>query len=374
MDKLILNGKTISFDEIIHGPAEQLAQDNFDAEVLKFIRSWHSGQQTFTITTSGSTGTPKPFEITRKQMQASAAMTIKALGLQPEDTALLCLDPAYIAGKMMIVRALEGNMQLVAVHPDANPLKALPRKTAIDFTALVPYQLKTILQDKGGSLEKLNNMKAILLGGAPVDQELEDSIQEIEAPVYATFAMTETVSHFALRRLNGPTKSPYFQVLENISISCDDHGCLCVTGPVTNHNIVVTNDLIDPIDEQHFLWLGRADNIINSGGVKIYPEALEPKIASILKMLHITAPFFLWGFPSKKFGQEPGLVIESTPINDSENILHALKEKLPKYQAPRSIHFVEKFVYTKTNKIQRQMTVDKLYLQADRANSLNTSK
>ena len=233
MDKLIINGKTFLIDQVLRDFKEIDPGDEFEREILKFTHNWLSGQQTFTITTSGSTGKPKPIAITREQMKLSAAMTLKALDLHEGDTALLCLNPMYIAGKMMIVRALEANMTLVAVTPTANPLRKLTEAIKIDFTALVPYQLKTVLKEGGKSSLKLNYMKGILLGGGPVDGSLETMVQSVNAPVYATFAMTETVSHFALRRINGPDRSIYFRVLENNRISTDDRGCLCVRGPVT---------------------------------------------------------------------------------------------------------------------------------------------
>ncbi|QJD80469.1 AMP-binding protein [Spirosoma rhododendri] len=325
-----------------------------------FLDAWRSGQERFTLHTSGSTGTPKPIELTRAQMRASAHLTGQTLGLQPGDAALVCLNTNYIAGIMMLVRGLELGLPMTIVEPVSNPL-ALPEVAgkSFAFTALVPLQLQTILTETPEKKAVLDGMKAILVGGAATSPALEALIQPITAPVYATYGMTETVSHIALRRLNGPDVSDVFTALTGVDLGTDERGCLHITSAATNFERIQTNDVVDLIDPMHFRLLGRADSVINSGGVKVQPEAIERLIQSTLAGAGLAPRLFIAGLPDDRLGQRVVLVLENCSLTDAQWAAsqQAVRDVLGPYSVPKSWHTVDAFSETATGKIDRQATV-----------------
>ncbi|MCU0340288.1 MAG: AMP-binding protein [Spirosomaceae bacterium] len=325
--------------------------DPYFREAWAFCVAWAEGQESFVLHTSGSTGTPKPICLTRAQMQASAAMTQQAIGLQKGQTALVCLNTAYIAGTMMLVRGMVIGLTMYVVPPSANPFEHLPTEISVDFAAFVPLQLQTALDLSLHA--RLNALRTIIVGGAPVHRGLLSQIQALSVSVYSTFGMTETVSHVALQRLNGAEASETYQLLPRIEASTDERGCLRVRGPVTAQEWVQTNDLIEWIDSQHFRITGRADNIINSGGVKIQLEKVEEAIGRIWGDW---GRFFVWWQPDDTLGQKLVLVVENAPNLDFENVKKQLKTTLSSYEIPKKIYSVEKFAETPTGKIDKHAT------------------
>ncbi|WP_370589998.1 AMP-binding protein [Rufibacter sp. LB8] len=211
--------------------------------------------QEFAIQTSGSTGTPKWLELTRDRMEASAKRTLRLFNLQPEDRVLVCLNTEYIAGMMMLVRGFVGELHMTIVEPSGNPFANLDPEAEFDFVAMVPLQLQTILEQTPDKVEKLNRMKAILLGGAPVSKQLEEKVQLLEVPVFQSYGMTETVSHVAVRRLNGPERKDYYTAPSEIILDQDERGCLTISADVTGNEILVTNDRVEMVDAHSFKWL-----------------------------------------------------------------------------------------------------------------------
>ncbi|MCG8385415.1 MAG: AMP-binding protein [Cytophagales bacterium] len=346
-----LNGRLVEVSRL----ASFEVGSEFERSTVEFLQQWQQGQDRFDLYTSGSTGKPTKISIQRQQMVASANMTIEAFNLLPNDTLHLCLNTGFIAGKMMLVRAMVGNMNIVAEAPSAYPKALAEQLDTIHFTALIPLQLENLLADEP-SLHALNKMKGIIIGGAPTSAELEKRVQEISAPVFATFGMTETVTHVALRRLNGAGRSKYYQVLPGIQIDLDDRECLAISGPVTLGKRIVTNDRVKLVDKTHFEWLGRIDNMINSGGIKIQLEEVERETAKVLSKLGLKYRAFAAGIPDKSLGQVLVLCLEGqeTPIN---TLLAELKSQLPKYHAPRKVLFIDRFVETSTGKINRRETI-----------------
>lgn len=346
-----LNGRPLEVNRL----ASFEVRSEFERSTVEFLQRWRQGQDRFDVYTSGSTGKPTKISIQRQQMLASATMTLEAFNLQPLDTLHLCLNTAFIAGKMMLVRALVGGMNIVAEEPSAHPKALAGREDTVHFTALIPFQLDNLLTDVP-ALRVLNKMKGIIIGGAPTDDELEKKIQEISAPVFATFGMTETVTHIALRRLSGPTRSKYYQVLPGIQVDQDDRECLIISGPVTAAKRMVTNDRVKLVGKTHFEWLGRIDNVINSGGIKIQLEEVEREASKVLGKLGLKRRAFAAGMPDKSLGQLLVLCLEGQKTQAS-SILEELRSRLPKYHAPREVHFIDRFVETSTGKINRKETI-----------------
>ena len=336
---------------------------DFEPKTFSFIKNWLKGVESFKLHTSGSTGKPKEITLTRNQLQQSAKRTIAALGVSENDTAFVCLDTKYIAGKMMLVRALEGNMKIIAVEPVSNPLQKLSPQTTISFAAFVPLQLQEMLKHTD-CIQKLNQMKAIIIGGGAVNTSLQKETKKLSCPVYATYGMTETVSHIALQRLNGREASDHFTVLPGIIIEVDDRGCLVIQLPEFEQKIV-TNDLVELMAPNGFRWLGRLDNVINSGGFKISPEKIEKIVENSCNELTMGKSFFICGLPDDRLGQKLVLAIEGYPVSGEKKILSALKQHLHPYEVPKQIFYIREFIRTDTGKINRLKTSSQLPVSGD---------
>lgn len=320
---------------------------------LTFCWRWMQGQESFSVPSSGSTGSPKIIKITRQQMVASIRNTQRALSLTSDHTALLCIDPAYIGGMMVLARALNIGMDVVGVPPSAGPFEVLPVRPSL--LAVVPLQLQSLLENDPAMLSSAH---ATLVGGAPVSPDLEKSIRtKVASPVYSTYGMTETASHVALRALNGPKADGTFHVLGDTVIGSDVRGCLTLNGAVTSQELVVTNDRVVLVDGRRFRWLGRHDWVINSGGVKVSPEPVERVVSA--QWTSVPPLFLVVGLPDDLLGQRVALVVEGLPLPkpDQNRLLQAVAENVPRYHAPREIFYVEAIPRTPNGKLSRRETV-----------------
>jgi O-succinylbenzoic acid--CoA ligase len=374
---LHLNSQTYNKEQIL---LTHSFTDSYVDKTLQFCKSWLAGDNEFIIHTSGSTGTPKPILISRLQMSTSAAMTSQKLGLYAKTKALVCLNTDYIAGKMMLVRGLEHNWELFVVEPSNLPFKDFANRNIniqIDFAALVPTQLQNTieiaLQEQNNdedkhkiSLQFLNHMKAIIVGGAVVSVYLEKLIQKyLTVPVYSTYGMTETVSHIALKRLNGNYQEQYFSLMPNIEITTNEYNCLKIKGVVTQNEWLQTNDLVNlVIDDAKmilgFEWLGRIDNIVNSGGIKILIEKVERKIEELLNEFSLEKRFFVGSLADDFLGEKLILIIEDKQWTKTieTKFMESLRDKLPKYEVPKQVFFINKFIETETKKINRKKNIE----------------
>lgn len=276
-----------------------------------FMQIWMSDKEDFDLQTSGSTGAPKTITVTRSQLRSSALMTGEALNLGKGTRALVCLNVSFVAGLMMLVRGMELGWELTIIEPASNPLLSLKNDYQFDFVAMVPMQFISCMENEE-TKSKVNNLGKILLGGAPVSVSLLRKIADLNVQVYQSYGMTETVSHIALRKLNCPGIEENYTVLRGVNIGNDERGCLYVSGPMTNGEIIQTNDLIKIISDGAFTWLGRIDNVINSGGVKIILDRVDELVASVFYDLEYTASYFTWYEQDEKLGQKLILVIEKT--------------------------------------------------------------
>lgn len=361
-DSIILNGQTIGLKSVLAGTAAHTTE--FERETLDFLREWLEGKEEFLVKTSGSTGTPKSIHITRKQMEQSARATIKTLNLPEAGTALVCLHTRYVAGKMMIVRALINNMRILAIDPSSNPLEKIPEHHHIDFTALVPLQLQTILHQ--GLSTRLSKINTILIGGAALDHSLRPQINLLKSRVFATYGMTETITHVALQEIKTIEEgnADYFVTLPGVTISADDRGCLVVAAPYLPEP-VITNDIVEIYGQNKFRWLGRIDNIINTGGVKVIPEHIERTIGKIFRDLGITRRFFVAGQRDELLGERIVLFIEGSELSsESQNLLvQEIHAHITTYEAPREIRYSPAFIYTETGKVNTKETLRRILSQ-----------
>lgn len=319
------------------------SQTEFEKKVIFFIEEWLLDSKTLKVQTSGSTGVPKVFDIEKEKMLSSAAMTCNFLNLKKGNTALLCLPIEYISGKMMVVRSFERKLNLLVTDPSLKPLENLHQE--IDFCAMTPLQVEN-------SLEKIHFIKNLIIGGAAVSESLKKKITQTlkishsETKIYETYGMSETLSHIALKELY-PNPGKYFTVFENIDISIDERGCLRIIAPKLNSEILQTNDLVDIKGTNQFKFLGRIDNVINSGGAKIFPEQLE----TLIKKEIANEAVFL-GIDDESLGQKLILVIEgSENENLKSQISNLTFEK--SFHKPKKIIFIEKIPRTPNGKVNR---------------------
>lgn len=344
---------TNTYDEILAKAANMLANDKlpeWERDIWTFIAAFlNPKQNTFSIFTSGSTGKPKLIKHTRQQLIASASATIQFFSLQQGQHALLALPVAHIGGRMMLVRAAIAKMKLSYITVSSKPLNGITMKDHFDFAALTPMQLANTLNDDA-TRKKLPNISTIILGGGEVSTVLASKINALPSKIYHTYGMTETCSHVAVRALNGESITESFEALPNINFSKDERGCLVIHAPALLHAEIVTNDIVELIHPHSFVWKGRWDNVINSGGVKIQAETVEKQLAS-----YIPHRFFIAPQKDEVLGEKVLLVIESAPFDAQQ--LKVLKQNihqaLNKYEHPKELLFTYKFRETEGGKVLR---------------------
>lgn len=319
-----------------------------------FLREWHDGREQLLVHTSGSTGQPKPLWVEKRRMEASARMTCRFLGLKKGDTALLCLPLDYIAGKMMVVRSLVQGLQLTSVEPCGHPLAGLLAPSQIDFAAMVPMQVWNSLQVEE-ERNKLREIRHLIIGGGAVDASLARELADFPHAVWSTYGMTETLSHVALRRLSGAERTDYYTPMEGVEVRQTDDGCLAIRAPHVCEGELLTNDRVelwnDESGQAHFRILGRKDNVICSGGMKIQAEEVEQKLRQVMDI-----PYLISRVRDKKFGELVVLLLESSsPLSEEETEKYKAlcASALQRYERPRLVLSVGKLPLTETGKPAR---------------------
>jgi O-succinylbenzoic acid--CoA ligase len=353
----LMNGRLVQLSSVVSEREEP--RSAFEKETFQFIRQWFIGENIFHQLTSGSTGSPKSIEISREQMLASARLTQLALGLKKDFTSLLCIDPKFIGGKMMLARSFAIGMKLICVEPSANPLSFLALDQWVNFTAFVPYQIENILGSKRP--HSLDKVDIVIIGGSSLNPSTIEQLQNHTASCYATYGMTETISHIALRKLNGRNRQERFHTLPGIQLTKDDRGCLVIRAPYLSE-AVVTNDLVSLDSSGEFEILGRWDNVINSGSIKVIPEKVEAAIQKVLEASGIKTKFFIHGLSDNVLGQKVTLIVEADGgrVVEWEQILAKVSSGLSRYEFPKHIAFVSNFSTTESGKINRLQTVNNI--------------
>ncbi|TDX12421.1 AMP-binding protein [Flavobacterium sp. S87F.05.LMB.W.Kidney.N] len=309
--------------------------DAYEQSIGEFFLDWFDKKEYIEMTTSGTTGLPKLVRLQKQAMIHSALATGDFFDLKPGDKALLCLPTQFIAGKMMLVRSLILGLELDVVSPSLHPL-ALNSKT-YDFVAMVPLQVQN-------SIKELSKVRKLIIGGAKMDSSLEEQLLPLKTEIYETYGMTETITHIAAKRLGDSV----FSILPNVKISQDERQCLVINVSTISDEPIVTNDLVELVNEQQFIFLGRIDNVINSGGVKLIPEQIEAKLIG-----KINNRFFVTGLPDTVLGEKLVLVIEG----EKQDFPADFFDVLGKYEKPKEIVFVSKFKENENGKLLRKPTL-----------------
>lgn len=336
----------------------------------EFLSEWNNPEPTILVHTSGSTGKPKPMWVEKQKMLNSARITCDYLDLHEGDNALLCMPLEYIAGKMMVVRSLQRGMNLVSVPPSNHPLANLvddeeflslsEDEYLIHLAAMVPSQVYCSLhvpQEKA----ILRRIRHLIIGGGAISVELQRELQQLfteeesqNHSIWSTYGMTETLSHIALRRLNGKDACDWYEPFDNVAISLNEDNCLCIDAPLVHEGILQTNDIAE-VREGKFRIIGRKDNVICSGGIKLQVEKIEEQLLPFLcPYSQSDVPFFcITKCEDKKFGEIAVLLLDRK-VHALEDELHTLFKKIDKYHKPKKVMFVDSIPLTATGKIDRK--------------------
>lgn len=319
-------------------------EKSFEAELADFLNEWYGPEDVLSVHTSGSTGTPKELWVEKRRMVNSARLTIAFLGLQSGDSALLCMPLQYIAGKMVVIRAAVGGLNLLPVAPCGHPLAHLEEIPT--FAALIPMQVYNTLQVPAEA-EKLRQVRHLIIGGGAINAALAEQLATFPHNVWSTYGMTETLSHIALRRLNGPDASEWYTPLEGVRLQLSEEATLVIEAPAVSRVPLVTNDIAELDEQGRFRILGRKDNTINTGGVKVQIEQVEALLHPLLPF-----PFFISSVPDPKFGERIVLLAETT-APPSDGFLKTAFAQLPPYWRPRQIFCIDRLPLTGTGKPDR---------------------
>ena len=305
--------------------------------IQSFIEDYKSNSETITVRTSGSTGESKVFDVEKYRLKNSALRTLKYFNLRSGDKVLMCMSPLYIAGKMMLVRAIEGKLNLFLAKPCSDPSHYLYQK--YDFASLVPMQVQHIIQS-----QEVGQIKQLLVGGGKVNNDIISQIKKFKTQVFESFGMTETLTHFAIKQIS-PNYSEWFKTIDGFEIDSNKNDELIIKKNGMINSTLKTKDLIKKKSSSEFKWLGRSDNIINSGGIKLIPEEIERKIVQL-----ISVKFVLIGVPDNELGEKIVIVSEK-PLKIE---LEKINKYLSKYEKIKLSKIISKFPITESGKIKRR--------------------
>jgi len=346
--KFIIQNKSYAEGQLMQ-LEDQFLSEPWIIDIIETIRDWRSETDKVIVKTSGSTGKPKPIALSKESMIASAKKTIGYFELKQGMNMLLNLPAGFIAGKMMVVRAIVGDMNLICVPPSKTPISGM--KVNIDFAAMTPYQVQSTLSDADSNIDQIEKL---IIGGAPISIQLRQKIKTLTTRCYMTYGMTETITHIAVQPLNGEGASDYFELLEGVTISTKD-GNLIIEAEHLEDKHIVTNDQVEILDDAKFRWKGRSDFVINSGGVKLHPESIEAKLSKL-----IGAPYLILGEKHETLGQCIALIIATPQYNAPalKKLNDDMKLILERYEIPKKTYFVDELKTTTTGKVKRDI---KLY-------------
>lgn len=321
---------------------QQYGPESFHVLLADFLTEWFNGSDTLKVHTSGSTGNPKELWVEKRRMMDSAMMTVSFLNLRRHDTALLCMPLQYIAGKMVVVRALVAGLDLIPVAPCGHPLRNLTQSPV--FAAMIPMQVFNSLSTTEEK-ESLQKIAHLIIGGGAIDAAMEETLKDFPNAVWSTYGMTETLSHIALRRLNGKDASHWYTPFHDVNVSLSESGTLTIHAPRVNKEILETNDIAELNEKGQFRIIGRKDNTINTGGVKVQTEQVENALRPLLPV-----PFMITSVPDPKFGERIVMLTEGELTSEQAEKAFAA---LPPYWRPKQTFNAGKLPQTGTGKPDR---------------------
>jgi o-succinylbenzoate---CoA ligase len=340
---ITLNGKRIPV-EVFTGHMHNTDQER---EVAAFLKEWYSRDNFIEVRTSGSTGTPKIIRLKKEFVSESAERTLNYFQLHSGDRVLHCLPLKFIAGRLMVVRALTGRLNLYLAEPETD--FSFLQKEKFRFAAMVPHQVKKILDSEPYAGKWMKNIEILLLGGSAVPHAVEMQLQNVSTACYSGYGMTETATHIALRKLNGNPADEFYHCLGNVHVGLSENGCLQVFMRGITKQPLQTTDLAELRNDKTFRILGRSDHIIISGGIKFSPGQLEKKLENRIK-----ESFLFSSLPHESLGEQLVLVVEGKESREAvARVLDICRSRLEKFEQPRQIIFVSDIPKTGSGKPDR---------------------
>lgn len=342
--RLLLQGKEYTAGDISRLVAEG-AENCPPAlwDLYFFLEKWFDASPVIIVHTSGSTGTPKELVVRKDRMMQSARLTCEFLNLQAGDTALLCMNLRYIGAMMVVVRSLVAGLNLIVRPASGHPLSDI--EEPLRFAAMVPLQVYNTLRVPEEK-ERLEQTDILIIGGGAVDDSLEAEMSALPTAIYSTYGMTETLSHIALRRLNGDTASKHYYPFPTVELSLSAESTLVIKAPLICGEVLQTNDIACLYPDGSFTIAGRKDNVINSGGIKIQAEEMEKRLRPF-----IPVPFVVTSVPDPRLGQALTLLIAGQV--DVRELESKLQTVLDAYHRPRHIFMTESIPQTENGKTDR---------------------
>lgn len=317
-----------------------------------FLNLWRDADtEDIEVSTSGSTGAPKRILLPKRLMRMSAWRTIRHFGLDASSALHSCISPDYIGGKMMAVRAEECGAKLTFAPPSNTPELSIGPNERLDLVAVVPSQMWHILQLPQSARCRF------LIGGSPIPTSLRQAIVAKGLDCHESYGMTETASHIALRRI--ASGESLFYPLPGVEVSLSDRETLTIRQGEGVPEIV-TNDLARIHADGGFEILGRADNVIISGGLKIIPEDVERRVLPLLQPYGVDA-VMLTSLPDAKWGERTVLIVElparenatSLPIPSADTIIGLCRKVLRRHEVPKAVELTSTLPRTPNGKLKR---------------------
>ena len=327
-------------------------------DTYRFARAWLQKQPYFSLRTSGSTGSPKLLRLQRSQLKISAQIGMDVFKIPAGLPLLLCLSVEHIAGMMQVVRAIEHGHHLHVLEAERYVLKRWKLGRRYGLVSLIPLQLQVLTAP---DFEQLLQCHTVLLGGGPLSEPTEAKLRRLPTHIYHSYGMSESAAHVALRRI-APSFSLYFEALPSINLSQMKNGCLQISSPTTNHRPLQTQDLVSMKSRTSFVWLGRSDAIINSGGIKLNINTLEEQVSRLWEQSFGSnaAPAFAYSLPDDTLGQRFVWFSEQRPSNQILSAFIDRLKELPLYHAPRSLCIPKHFATTHSGKLDKKHTATKI--------------
>lgn len=361
MSYFIFNQQQIPYSSLENVSGKVLETLSYNQQqAIQIAKQWFGGEDSFVVHTSGSTGTPKPIEWKRKFIELSAKQTLEVFDVTADDKIFLCLSVQTAGGVMMLIRGLIANIPVAVVEPSGNPMEVLTANHNYTLASFVPLQMHHILSGYDfSSVQKLNKFRKVLVGGAGMNNNWSKRFVDLDPEFYHTYGMTETYTHIALRKLNGVGATPRFIPLKGAQVSKDKDERLVINGEITGYADIVTNDRVVIHPDGSFEVLGRIDNVINSGGIKIQLEKIDNALARLKQLMG--REYFTWYEPDAELGQKLIVIIKGNPIDsmDEYEAKVDLRSFLEKYEVPKAFYYVDEFVLTDSGKVQRQKSAAK---------------
>jgi len=306
--------------------------------------------------TSGSSGLPRAVELSRGSFLAAATASAARLGWHDDDRWLCCLPIAHVGGLSILTRCLIARSTIVLI-PRFDPEAVVNAidQSAVTLTSLVPAMLARLLRLMPDWTPP-SSLRAVLLGGSAASEAIWDEAEQRGIPLRATYGLTETCSQVATAKASAPRD---LVPLDGVDIRIRD-GCIEVAGfnvyscTLTSDGYLRTGDLGRLHSDGVLEVLGRADDLIITGGENVMPAEVEAELEAHPQISRAV----VFGQPNPEWGEIVAAVLvpDGSPI-DSAVLRKWCENRLAPFRRPRLIAWLEKLPETANGKIDRNAVI-----------------